>query len=1200
MSLNGTVWAPIGPSPIAENGTQDNGLVSAIAINPNNPNIMYMGTAGGGLWRSNDGGTTWTPLFDRQLSLGIGEPGGIAIDPNNTDIVYAGTSSRINRQPQAGLFKSTDGGASWILLGSGYPAGNTGNAIQFVNQSINVVIVDPANSSVAYLGCTSGVFVSNDGGQNWTAGAGASGDARSLVLDTTSPAGSRILYAGLSSIGVVQSTDGGRNWTQILSASTPVVASALCPTPPCSPARSIGKYIVALAPPASPPNPAGVQVLYVTMQGRPVNLPPKPTDAPDPVGVFVSTNQGGTWTQQAATGMPTNTQGGYSFNMAVDPASPGDGINDILYFGTVNQSKSTDSGVSFSAKNALHSDTHSWAFIPQPSPNPSIVFCGNDGGLDKSTDGGSTWTPRNSGGLQTGLFYNIDSKPDATASVTVGALQDNKVETTKGGTLLGWLATDGGDGWDVAYDATIAGQVYASSGFYSSPCTQVHLLTGDATAFAANITPWGTTTDAGCYLAPVTTDPTTGGIVYVSGSQNLWQSRNAGTSWRILSPFAGTGNVDVAAANGNNVVIAVGNQVFVSTNSLAATVGLPTGVTFTNITRNLPSRNVARALFDPNDPTVIYAVLGGFNGGGAGQSGHVFRTTIGATSWTDISPALDLPFNAIALDGTDTPTTIYAGTDLGVIRSVDNGATWYVLDDIHFPRAPVLDLNLRAGVLRAATYGRGVFQFVPPAGPAIAVNLQNDLDFGVVCKGPVFLTLEIFNVGTKDLVIDSVQRLMGSASFSVLGTPGTPLVIAAGEDVDFTVMYVPSGPGIVDLATIRIVSNDPAAPVVDLLAFGAQGVGKVATAIADAGDIGSVCLGSFVEQTLTINNGGTCPLLIFDIASSSGEFLAPSVASYPLTVGVGDSIDVTIRFQPASFGIKFADITITSSDLSSPHTVPVSGVALAPKLALVIADSGDFGKCCLGSFIDQPLILNNTGRCTLSIRDITSSSPEFLVPSVLSYPLAIEAGGSLEIPIRFHPHHLGHRSGVITITSNDPAGSHTVDIHGLVPSGKLAITGSTIFGGVKCGCRVEKSVFICNVGECSLHVSAVELRHKHRHFRLINNPFPATLRPGACLEVVIQYRATERYPKACELIVKCDDPDTPVKCLDVMAYTLWQHFCCDCCDACRSNCCDECRRGCCDQCRHCCHDRDRDRDRGHHEHREPDEHREHHEDDDDD
>ena len=87
------------------------------------------------------------------------------------------------------------------------------------------------------------------------------------------------------------------------------------------------------------------------------------------------------------------------------------------------------------------------------------------------------------------------------------------------------------------------------------------------------------------------------------------------------------------------------------------------------------------------------------------------------TAWTDISPALNLPFNALALDGAETPTTIYAGTDFGVLRSVDRGATWTILDDIHFPRVPVLDLVLRAGVLRAATYGRGVFQFVQPAAP---------------------------------------------------------------------------------------------------------------------------------------------------------------------------------------------------------------------------------------------------------------------------------------------------------------------------------------------------------------------------------------------------------------------------------------------------------------------------------------------------
>jgi len=116
MSLNGTVWTPIGPSPVAEGTTNDNGLVSSIAINPNNPNIIYMGTVGGGVWRSNDGGNTWTPIFDRQIALGVGEPAGIAIDPNNTNTVYVGTSGRFAPQPQAGLFKSTDGGGSWILL----------------------------------------------------------------------------------------------------------------------------------------------------------------------------------------------------------------------------------------------------------------------------------------------------------------------------------------------------------------------------------------------------------------------------------------------------------------------------------------------------------------------------------------------------------------------------------------------------------------------------------------------------------------------------------------------------------------------------------------------------------------------------------------------------------------------------------------------------------------------------------------------------------------------------------------------------------------------------------------------------------------------------------------------------------------------------------------------------------------------------
>lgn len=1183
MSLNGTVWAPIGPSPITESGKPDNGLVTSIAIHPYNQNVIYIGTAGGGIWRTRDGGATWTPLFDRQLALGIGEPAALAIDPNNTDVMFAGTSQRVILgtgnagffgQPDSsqGLFKSTDAGNSWIQLGSGFPAGNTGNALNVLQgQNINVVIIDPANSSALYLSCSSGVFWSTDGGQNWTAGANAFGDARSLVLDPSSPVGSRILYAGISGRGGFQSTDGGQTWAQILSGSTPAVSAAVGTAP-----NGFNKVIIALAPPTAVPNPAGVQVLYATLEGT--------GGANDPVGIFISTDQGGTWTQQSATGLPTRTQGGYSFHMAVDPASPGDGANDIIFFGTVSQAKSTNSGASFSSIPVVHADTHCWAFVPQPSPTPSIVFCGNDGGIDTSIDGGATWTALGSGGLQTGLIFNIDIAPDATGSVVVGAAQDNGLLTTAGIASPAWSSPQGGDGFDIAYDGVTAGRVYGTSGFWPAPCTRVFVSTVNGTDFpstvpsAQDITPWGTTSDQNCGIFPITTDPSNAGRVYVSGNQNLWQTTDGGTTWRILSAFPGTGDVDVAAANGNNVVIAVGNQVFVSTNALATT-----GVTFSNITRNLPSRNVPRALFDPIDPTVIYAVLGGFNGFGPGQSGHVFRTTIGGSSWTDISPTvgtlseqLDVPFNAIALDGTEVPTAIYVGTDLGVLRSVDAGASWSVLDDIHFPRVPVTDLvlNQTAGVLCAATYGRGVFKFIKPAGPAIAINLQDSLSFGTVCSGPVCLTLHVYNVGAADLVINNVQRLMGASDFTVLATPATPLVMGPGEDVDFTVQYTPSSSATLETAIIRISSNDPTAPFVDVAATGRRGTGAVVTAFANSGSFGDVCLGSFADELLTINNGGSCPLSIFDITSASPDFLAPAVFSYPLIVSPGGSTGVMIRFQPTSLGAKSDTITIVSNDPASPAMLAVTGVAPAPSLALIIADSGRFGSCCIGSFVDEPLVLCNRGKGVLSITGIASSSAEFVVPEVLSLPVTLASGESLTVPIRFEPTSFGSKSATLTITSDDPAGPHAVGVTGVTPSGTLAVTGSAVFGGVERGCRIQKSIHICNIGACDLHVTSVSLKHRHRHFRLINNPFPATVRPGACLEVVIQYRATEKYPKACELIIACDDPVTPVKCLDVRAYTLWQHVRCDCCTACRKDSCAECRKGRCHRCEHCNGDRD--------------------------
>jgi hypothetical protein len=530
--------------------------------------------------------------------------------------------------------------------------------------------------------------------------------------------------------------------------------------------------------------------------------------------------------------------------------------------------------------------------------------------------------------------------------VTVGSLQDNSLMTTATATSANqWIRGDSGDGWDVAYDGSSPPVLYSTWNTYIASST-----TNGVTSSFVTTNPL-TGPDIGSHtLLPLAADPSASGIVYVSGLQNLWQTRDGGVSWRkILSP-GNSGNIDVAPTNGSNVVIAAGAQVFVSTNALATT-----GVTFANITRNLPSRNVNRAVFDPVDPTVIYAVLTGFTGG---APANVFRTTIGGASWSDISLPVDVPCGAIALDGTTTPTTLYVGTDFGVARSVDGGASWSVLDDIHFPRAPVFDLafSTQAGVLRAATYGRGVFEFMKPAGPAIAVGLQhglnNELNFGQVCSGPDYLTLDVYNVGSADLVVTSVQYLVGSAippAFSVLSTPATPLVIGAGEEVTFTVAYTPTGPGVTDTATIRIISNDPHAPFVDVTATGSEGKATLVTVIADNGDFGDVCVGRFADELLTINNSGDCPLSISGIITFPADFQAPGVASYPLIIGSNDSIDVMIRFRPTSFGNNTGAIEITSNDPLGPHFVNISGNAPAPKLALILADKGDFGKVCVGS-----------------------------------------------------------------------------------------------------------------------------------------------------------------------------------------------------------------------------------------------------------
>ena len=328
-------------------------------------------------------------------------------------------------------------------------------------------------------------------------------------------------------------------------------------------------------------------------------------------------------------------------------------------------------------------------------------------------------------------------------------------------------------------------------------------------------------------------------------------------------------------------------------------------------------------------------------------------------------------------------------------------------------------------------------------GPVIAVDLHHDLAFGTICEGPRYLQLEVFNVGTKPLSILSVSRIAGSPDFTVLAAPATPLAIASGDHVDFTVEFNPLRRGIPEVATIRIVSDDVLHPTLDLRVTGLLGTGSLET---------------------------------------------------------------------------------------------------------IIAGDGQFGKVCRGSFRDLKVTLNNNGPCALRILNVASTSLEFIPPVVNKYPLTIAAGVSLSLPLRFEPTSIGPKTATITVTSDDPSGVRMIAVSGDAPPGKLVVCGSTYFGEVDCGVA-QKSLSICNVGECNLHVERVQFTRKRRNFKLINNPFPATLRPGSCLCLVIQYCANCE-PECCELEIVSDDPTQPVKTLDVIAYTR--------CEKPRRNSCEKC------------------------------------------
>lgn len=306
-------------------------------------------------------------------------------------------------------------------------------------------------------------------------------------------------------------------------------------------------------------------------------------------------------------------------------------------------------------------------------------------------------------------------------------------------------------------------------------------------------------------------------------------------------------------------------------------------------------------------------------------------------------------------------------------------------------------------------------------------------------------------------------------------------------------------------------------------------------------DFNDVCPGDKEERTVTIFNIGGADLQAHSVSVVAGstDFSVLPNPSQPFIVKPGAHIDVTVRFDPASPGLKAGTLRIQSNDADQAMLdFPMTGEGGSPDIDTLVANAGNFGNVCLGSFKDLALTISNGGTCPLKITGINSSAAEFQVAGVSSFPLSIGPGDALEVPIRLQPTSLGAKAANLTVNSDDPdTAAKVAAVSGSTAPGDIRVTGSTAFGNVCAGTLAEKEVSVCNVGACNLNVSSAGFAPACSDFTLVNNAFPAVVSPDSCVPLTVRFTPTSDGPKSCYLVINSDDPDSPAVMLTTTATT---------------------------------------------------------------
>ena len=679
------------------------GRVNAFAVDPSDRAKYYVAVASGGVWKTVNNGTTWTPIFDNEASFSIGA---IVLDPKNPSTVWVGTGENNSQRSVGygdGVYRSDDGGRTWRNMGLK------------TSEHIGKIAIDPRDSNIVFVaaqgplwsgGGERGLYKTTDGGKTWKAvipGTENTG-ATDVVID---PANPDTMYAatwqrrrhfftlvnGGPESAIYKSSDGGNTWTRLRGG---------------LPAGDVGRIGLSISP-------ASTSVVYATVEA-----------AGTTSGIFRSNDRGATWERMS----PTIAQGMYYGQIVADPKNV-----DRVYIPNVQMQVSDDGGRTQRAvgERQKHVDNHAIWIDPN---NTDYLLVGCDGGIYDSYDRGVNWNFKSN--LPIAQFYDIVADNNVPFYHVYGGTQDNnslggpsRTRNASGIMNSDWYATNGGDGFRSQVDPTDSNIVYAES--QNGGLARFDKKTGER----ANIVPIeGKDVESQRYNwdSPIQISPHSNTRLYFAGHK-LYKSDNRGDDWKVISGDLSRGldrnalpvmgkiwGPDAVEKNASTALYGNASSITESPKK-AGLIYVGTDDGLINITENdggswrkvdkvpgVPENSyVHRVIASSHDAGTVYAVYNNHQNGDFKP--YLMKSTDTGKTWTSINGNLPERGSTYAFaEDPGNPNLLFCGTEFGFFFSIDGGTKWTQLKG-GLPTIAIRDIAIQKleNDIVIATFGRGIY-----------------------------------------------------------------------------------------------------------------------------------------------------------------------------------------------------------------------------------------------------------------------------------------------------------------------------------------------------------------------------------------------------------------------------------------------------------------------------------------------------------